>query len=69
MAGKIYLIQNAKSLQALTQQPYPNEDDFQALLEQYPDLPAGDQMNEAAPRRWLRVDERFWELAVGGWAG
>jgi len=50
MSDKIYLIQNDQSLQALSQQPYPNEDDFQALLEQYPDLLAGDQMNEAAPR-------------------
>ncbi len=55
MPGKIYLIQNDKSLQALTQQDYPNEDDFQTLLEQYPDLLAGDQMNEGAPRRWLLV--------------
>jgi hypothetical protein len=36
MPGKIYLIQNDKSLQALTQQPHPNEDDFQTLLEQFP---------------------------------
>ncbi len=50
MPGKIYLIQNNKSPQALSQQSYPNEDDFQALLKQYPDLFAGDQMNEAAPR-------------------
>jgi hypothetical protein len=66
MPGKIYLIQNDKSLQALTQQPYPNEDDFQALLEQYPDLLAGDQMNEAAPRRWLLVAR---EMGVPGVEG
>ena len=63
MPGKIYLIQDDKSLQALTQQPYPNEDDFQSLLEQYPDLLAGDQMNEAAPRRWLLVAR---EMGVPG---
>jgi hypothetical protein len=65
MPDKIYFIQNDKSLQALTQRFYPNEDDFQGLPEQYPGLLAGDQMNEAAPRRWLHGDARFWEL-VGG---
>ena len=48
MPGEIYLIQNDKSLQTLSQQPYPNEDDFQALLEPYSDLFAGDQMMKAA---------------------
>ena len=38
MLGKIYLIQSNNTLQALSQQPYPNEDLFQGLLEQYPDL-------------------------------
>jgi hypothetical protein len=66
MPGKIYLIQNDKSLQALSQQPYPNEDDFQSLLEQYPDLLAGDQMNEGAPRRWLLVAR---EMGVPGEEG
>ncbi len=66
MPGKIYLIQNDKSLQALSQQPYPNEDDFQALLEHYPDLLAGDQMNEVAPRRWLLVAR---EMGVPGEEG
>ena len=55
MSGKICLVQNDRSLQALSQQSYPNEDDFQALLEQYSNLLAGDQMNEAVPRRWVRL--------------
>ena len=42
-----------------------NDDDFQTLQGQYPDLLTGDQLNEAVPRRWLHGDERFWEL-VGG---
>jgi len=66
MPGKIYLIQSDKTLQALSQQPYPNEDDFQSLLEQYPDLLAGDQMNEAAPRRWMLVAR---EMGVPGEEG
>jgi hypothetical protein len=66
MPGKIYLIQDDKTLQALSQQPYPNEDDFQLLLERYPDLLAGDQMNEAVPRRWLLVAR---EMGVPGEEG
>ena len=55
MPGKIYLIQKAiVSLQALSQQPYPNEDDFQTRLEQYPDPLAGNRMNagRAAAAKW-----------------
>jgi len=55
MSGKIYLIQSNNTLQALSQQPYPNEDLFQGLLEQYPDLLVGDQMDEVNPQRWLLV--------------
>ena len=55
MTGKIYLIQSNNTLQALSQQPYSNEDLFQSLLEKYPALLAGDQMDEAKSRRWLPV--------------
>jgi hypothetical protein len=55
MSGKIYLIQDDNTLQALSQQPYANEDLLQTHLAQYPDLLAGEQMNEATPRRWLLV--------------
>jgi hypothetical protein len=55
MTGKIYLIQENDTLQALSQQDYVNEDLLQTLLQQYPDLLAGDQINETIPRRWLLV--------------
>ncbi len=61
MSGKIYLIQDDSTLQALSQQPYANEDLLQTLLAQYPDLLAGEQMNEASPRRWLLVSR---EVAI-----
>lgn len=48
LPGKIYLIQSDKSLQALSRQPYPNDDDSQVLLEQYPDLATGDQKKLSA---------------------
>jgi hypothetical protein len=66
MSGKIYLIQSDNTLQALSQQPYANEDLFQSLLEQYPDLLAGEQIDEANPRRWLLVAR---EVGVPGEEG
>jgi hypothetical protein len=55
MTGTIYTIQDDGTLQPLTEHPYANEDLLQGLLGQYPDLLAGDQIDETAPRRWLLV--------------
>lgn len=55
MTGKIYLLQNDGTLQPLTEQPYLSEDTLQTLLADHPDLLAGDQIDEAVPRRWLLV--------------
>jgi hypothetical protein len=43
----------------MTEQPYTSEDLLQTLVEKYPDLLAGDQINESAPRRWLLVSREF----------
>jgi hypothetical protein len=45
-AGRIYLLEENGSLQSLSERPYANEDLLQALLAHYPDLLAGEQMNE-----------------------
>ena len=66
MPGKIYVIQSDNILRALSEQPYPLEDHLQSFLAQYPDLLAGDQMNEAEPRRWLLVQR---EIGVPGMEG
>ena len=55
MAGNIYLIQNDRTLQPMTEQPYETEDVLQQLLEKYPELLAGDQMDSAAPRRLILI--------------
>jgi len=55
MSGKIYLIQDDDTLATLVETPYQNEDLLQTLLEKYPDLLAGEQIDEANPRRWLLV--------------
>jgi hypothetical protein len=63
MTGKIYLLQDdtrhEPRLQSLVEQPYDSEDLLQALLHDHPDLLAGDQMDESAPRRWLLVSREF----------
>ena len=69
MSGKIYLIQDDETLHALSEQPYASEDRLQFLLAKYPDLLAGDQMNEAAPRRWLLVSREYGVPDTQGGAG
>jgi len=59
MSGRIYLIGDDDNLQPLEEQPYADEDLLQALLEKYPDLLAGEQMDEATPRRWLLISREF----------
>jgi hypothetical protein len=56
MSDQIYLIDQHGELLAMPQRNYDSEDLLQGLLEKHPDLLAGDQMNYAAPRRWLLVD-------------
>lgn len=55
MVGKIYLLQENGSLQPMDEQPYPSEDLLQTLLEKYPDLLAGEQIDELSPRKWLFI--------------
>src|SRR5262245_820198 len=59
MAGSIYLIQNDGKLQAMTEQPYKNEELLQKLLEDYPELLGGDQSDSTASRRLLLVSREF----------
>lgn len=53
--SEIYLITAEQTLVPLTQKSYASEDLLQTLLEKYPSLLAGDQINPEAPRRWLLV--------------
>ena len=55
MADKIFLMSDDETLVELIQEAYITEDALQTLLEKYPDLMPGDQINEADPRRWLLV--------------
>ena len=55
MAGKIYLLQDDGNLQSMSERSYVTEERLQVLLRDYPDLLAGDQIDEDQPRRWLLV--------------
>ena len=59
MAGNIYLIQNNGKLHAMTERPYKTEDLLQKLLEDYPELLVGDQIDADVPRRLLLVSREF----------
>lgn len=55
MTGKIHLIKDNDELVAMDEKKYKQEIDFQDLLENYPDLIPGDQIDSENPRRWLLV--------------
>jgi hypothetical protein len=55
MNGGIFLIRDDNELVELASAAYDSEDLLQGLLERYPNLLAGDQIDATAPRRWLLV--------------
>ena len=59
MTGRIYLLQEDGGLHPLEERPYGSEDLLQGLLGSYPDLLAGDQIDEQTPRRWLLVSREI----------
>ena len=52
---RIYVRAADGSLESLVEEGFALEDDLQSLLEDHPELLAGDQMNESEPRRWLLI--------------
>lgn len=59
MNGGIFLIQSGGDLVEMKEQPYDTEAVLQELLARYPNLLAGDQMDGAAPRRWLLISREM----------
>ncbi len=59
MTGRIYHIDQNETLRALPERPYDSESLLQELLAKYPDLLAGEQMDEESPRRWLLVAREY----------
>jgi hypothetical protein len=59
MSGGIFLIGSGGDLVEMKEQPYDTEAVLQELLARYPNLLAGDQMDGAAPRRWLLISREM----------
>jgi hypothetical protein len=59
MASGMFLIQNDGSLIEMEEQAYISEDHLQELLATYPNLLAGNQIDEANPRRWLLISREI----------
>ena len=59
MANRIYLIQDDDTLQSLEETPHADEALLQVMLQKYPALLAGDQIDPDSPRRWLLIDREI----------
>ena len=58
--GVIYLMRkNGERLIEMNEHGYDTEDLLQGYLADHPDLLAGDQINEAEPRRWLLISREM----------
>lgn len=55
MNGAIFLINDNGELVEMKEKPYDSEAILQELLEKYPHLLAGDQMDTFPPRKWLLI--------------
>lgn len=55
MTRKIYQIIDNQELVEFDEERYKNENDFQRLISEYPDLIPGDQIDSDNPRKWLLV--------------
>ena len=58
MAGSIFL-ESMSGLIEMKEEPWEAEARLQELLAQYPNMLAGEQMNETSPRRWVLVSREF----------
>ena len=72
MKGKIYLIQKNDELVKMEEEEYENEDLLQKLLVKYPNLLAGELINDSNPRRWLLISREMdvptRENTLGKWS-
>ena len=59
MSGKIFTLRDGEKIIELTQTPYENEDLFQSLIEQYPEILAGEQIDPENPRRWVLISREM----------
>ena len=55
MRGSIFILDEAGKFIELEKKEYDSETVLQELLDNYPSLLAGDQINQESPRKWLPV--------------
>ena len=55
-AAGVFVLRDDRTLAPLQSAEFARESDFQALVGDFPELLAGEQMNAASPRRFLLVD-------------
>lgn len=70
MTGSIYMIDENGSLQAMNEREYATEDILQSLLQDYPNLLAGNQVDPEDPRKWLLISREVgipFEEGGGEW--
>lgn len=68
MQPSIFLLRDG-GLTEMKEQPYDSENLLQKLISDYPNLLAGDQIDDASPRRWLFVSSEAPVPSEGGGAG
>jgi len=59
MKDKIFLIDKDQKLVELNETEFITEDQFQELLENYPNLLSGNQINPENPRKWILISREF----------
>ena len=59
MSGKIFALRDGGELIELTQLPYSDEVFFQTLIEKYPAILAGDQIDPDNPRKWILISREM----------
>jgi hypothetical protein len=57
--GSIFIINEDNTLLKMDETSYDSEEILQKLLDSYPDLLAGDQINRENPRRWIPIAREF----------
>jgi hypothetical protein len=63
MAGNIFCIGEDNKILELSDIRYDSEADFQAIIEKYPNILAGDQITPDNPRKWILVSR---EIGIPG---
>lgn len=66
MSGGVFILHDDGKLDEMKERPYDSEGLLQELLAKYPNLLAGDQMDDDEPRRWLLISR---EVGIPGEEG